>query len=152
MKLKWGIIAAGGIADRRMIPAMMASPVAEVVAVMDADMQTSCRVAEKYGIKHYYDNESDLLAHDEIDAVYIASPVYCHKKQAFMAADAKKHILLEKPIALNAAEAREIVDYCGQKGVRAAAGYIMRFGTMNREIKRLLSENKRKQYQARTAE
>ncbi len=137
-KLNWGIIAAGGIADRRMIPAMMKNEKTHIVAVMDASIQTAQKIAQKYGVDYYYDNEDALLKHDEIDAVYIASPVYCHKQQAFKAADAGKDILLEKPIALNAKEADEIVNYCREKGVRIAAGFMMRFSTMHRKIKELI--------------
>ncbi len=139
-KLKWGILAAGGIADRRMLPAMKKFSGAQIVAVMDSDITAAKRVASKYGIDNYYDKAEELLAHKEIDAVYIASPVYCHKDQAMMAADAGKHILLEKPIALNAEQAQEIVDYCRKKNVRLAAGFMMRFATMHRKIKEMLDE------------
>lgn len=137
-KLNWGIIAAGGIADRRMIPAMMKNEKAHIVAVMDSSAQKAKEIAQKYGVEYCYDNEDELLKHDEIDAIYIASPVYCHKQQAFKAADAGKDILLEKPIALDAKEAEEIVSYCKEKGVRLAAGFMMRFSTMHRKIKELI--------------
>jgi predicted dehydrogenase len=139
-KRKWGILAAGGIADRRMLPVMKKFSGAQVIAVMDSDIATAKRVASKYDIENYYDNEEELLAHEEIDAVHIASPVCYHKSQAIMAADAGKHILLEKPIALNAKEAQEIVDYCKKKNVRLAAGFMMRFATMHRKIKEMLDE------------
>ena len=123
-----------------MLPAMKKFSGAQVVAVMDSDITAAKRAASKYDIDYYYDNEEELLAHKEIDAVYIASPVFCHKAQAMMAADAGKHILLEKPIALNAEEAKEIVDYCAKKNVRLAAGFMMRFATMHRKIKEMLDE------------
>ncbi len=137
-KLNWGIIAAGGIADRRMLPAMVKNEKANIIAVMDTDLKVAERVAQKYGVENFYDNEDELLALDRVDTIYIASPVYCHKEQAFKAADAGKNILLEKPIAMNAAEAQEIVDYCKDKGVRLAAGFMMRFSTMHRKIKELI--------------
>lgn len=139
-KLKWGVIAAGGIADRRMIPAMKKTPESELIAVMDADSSTAKRVAEKYDVPNYYDNVDDLLANEEIEAVYIASPVFCHKEQALKAADAGKHILLEKPIAMNADEAIEIVKYCKKKNVRLATGFMMRFATLHQKMKQMLSE------------
>lgn len=139
-KLKWGVIAAGGIADRRMIPAMIKTPESELIAVMDADGNTAKRVADKYDVPHYYDNVDDLLANNEIEAVYIASPVFCHKEQAIKAADAGKHILLEKPIAMNASDAEEVVEYCKKKNVRLAAGFMMRFATLHQRIKQMLDE------------
>ena len=69
-----------------------------------------------------------MLADPEIDAVYIASPVVLHAKQAMAAADAGKHILIEKPLAMTAEEGQKVVDYCESKGVKIAAGLMMRFG------------------------
>lgn len=139
-RLKWGIIGAGGIADRRMIPAMMASPETDLLAVMDINAAKAEDVALRYGIAHWYDNMEALLDMQEIEAVYIASPVYCHKEQVFAAADAGKHILLEKPVAMNADEAREMVEHCKKRQVKMAAGFMMRFATLHQKLKRLLEE------------
>ena len=102
MKIKWGVIGCGGIADRRTLPGMMLSDKVELVAVMDANIEAAEKCKEKYGAKYAFDKFEDVLAVPEIDAVYIASPVFFHKEQAIAAAKAKKHILLEKPVALKA--------------------------------------------------
>lgn len=142
MKIKWGVIGCGGIADRRTIPGMMLAENAELVAVMDANIDAANRVKEKYGARYAFDKEEDLLALEEIQAVYIASPVFCHKKQALMAARAGKHILLEKPMALTSAESEEIKEVCRQAGVKLGVGLMMRFGAYHQEMKRLVSEGK----------
>ena len=100
MKVKWGVIGAGGIADRRTIPGMMLAGNAELVAVMEVDKELAEGIRAKYSAKRAYNNVDDLLADQEIDAVYIASPVVFHKEQAIKAARAKKHILIEKPVAI----------------------------------------------------
>ena len=105
MKIKWGVIGCGGIADRRTIPGMIESDNVELVAVMDANLDAAKRVAAKYNVDNAFDNYDYLLAMDEIQAVYIASPVFCHKEQCIAAAKAKKHIFLEKPMGLSVAEA-----------------------------------------------
>ncbi len=87
-KVRWGVIGAGGIADRRTIPGMMLANNAELVAVMEIDRQQANRLKEKYGAKRAYDSEAELLADSEVDAVYIASPVVLNAKQAKMAAGA----------------------------------------------------------------
>ena len=115
MKIKWGVIGCGGIADRRTLPGMMLCENAELIAVMDANKDAADRCKEKYNAKYAFDNIEELLALDEIEAVYIASPVFCHKEQAMAAADAKKHILIEKPVGITAAEAKEIAEYCKNK-------------------------------------
>ena len=117
-KLRWGVIGAGGIADRRAIPGLMKCDNAELVAVMELDLQVSRDLCEKYHAKRAYDKELDLLKDPEVDAVYIASPVKFHAEQAKMAADHGKHILIEKPLAMTSAEGQSILDYCENKGVK----------------------------------
>ncbi len=138
-KVKWGVIGCGGIADRRTIPGMMLSDEVELVAVMDANMEAAQRVKEKYGAKYAFDKEEDLLALDEVECVYIASPVFCHKKQAELAAKAKKHILIEKPVGLTAAEAEEIAAICEAEGVKLGVGFMMRFHAWHQKIKELIA-------------
>ena len=87
-KLRWGVIAAGGIADRRTIPGLMHARNAALTAVMEVDMALAERIRAKYGAPRAYDSEAALLADPEVDAVYIASPVWLHARQTRMAADA----------------------------------------------------------------
>ena len=141
-KIRWGVIGAGGIADRRTIPGMMLCENAELVAVMEINMELAEKIRSKWNCKKAYDNETDLLADPEIDAVYIASPVVCHARQAIAAADAGKHILIEKPLALTAEEGEQVVRYCEKKGVQIAVGLMMRFGTHVQEMKKAVAENK----------
>ncbi|MBO5929230.1 MAG: Gfo/Idh/MocA family oxidoreductase [Clostridia bacterium] len=138
MKIKWGVIGCGGIADRRTLPGMMLANNAELVAVMDANKEAAERCKEKYQAKYAFDSIEELLALDEIQAVYIASPVFCHKEQAFAAAKAKKDILIEKPVGLTAAEAEEIAAFCEAQGVKLGVGFMMRFHAYHQEIKKLV--------------
>lgn len=141
-KLRWGVIGAGGIADRRTIPGMMLARNAELVAVMELQMDHALRLRDKYGAKCAYDNEEALLADPEVDAVYIATPIVCHARQAKLAADYKKDILIEKPLAMTSAEGQEVIDYCTSKGVRIAAGFMMRFGAHVMNMKKAIAEGK----------
>ena len=99
MKVKWGVIGAGGIADRRTIPGLLLAKNAELAAVMEVNMELAEILRAKYGAKKAYDNIDSLLADNGVDAVYIATPVIYHKKQIIKAARAKKHILVEKPVS-----------------------------------------------------
>lgn len=141
-KLRWGVIGAGGIADRRTIPGMMKANNAELIAVMEINMELAEKLRAKWNAKRAYDNEADLLADPEIDAVYIASPVGLHARQAKMAADAGKHILIEKPLAMTSEEGQEVIDYCEKKGVKIAAGLMMRFGAYVQAMKKAVAEGK----------
>ncbi len=141
-RVKWGVIGCGGIADRRTIPGMMLAENAELVAVMDANAEAAARVKEKYGAKYAFDKMEDLLALDEIEAVYIASPVFCHKEQAFAAARAKKDILIEKPVGLSVAEAEEIAAFCKSEGVKLGVGFMMRFHAYHQKMRELVQSGK----------
>ena len=141
-KVRWGVIGAGGIADRRTIPGMMLCDNAELVAVMEINMELAEKCRAKWGCKKAYDKEADLLADPEIDAVYIASPVFLHAKQAMAAADAGKHILIEKPLAMTSEEGQNVIDHCKKKGVLIAAGLMMRFGSYVQAMKKAVAEGK----------
>lgn len=141
-KLRWGMLGAGGIADRRTLPGMMLAENAELIAVMEINGALAEKLRAKYGAKRAYTSDEALLDDPEIDAVYIASPVVLHARQAKLAADRGKHILLEKPLAMTAGEAQEVVDYCAAKGVQIAAGFMMRFGACVQAMKRAISEGR----------
>lgn len=141
-KVRWGVIGAGGIADRRTIPGMMLCDNAELVAVMEINMELAEKCRAKWNCKRAYDTEAGLLADPEVDAVYIASPVVLHARQAMAAADAGKHILIEKPLAMTSEEGQKVVDYCEAKGVKIAAGLMMRFGSYVQEMKKAIAAGK----------
>lgn len=134
-KIRWGVIGAGGIADRRTLPGMMDCAEAELIAVMEINPELAESLRKKYGAKRAYVSDEALLQDPEIDAVYIASPVVLHARQAMMAADYGKHILIEKPLALTSDEGRRVIEYCDSKKVRIAAGFMMRFGTCIQQMR-----------------
>ena len=141
-KLRWGVIGAGGIADRRTIPGMLQAQNAELVAVMEIRQDFAEQLKQKHGARRAYAREEDLLRDPEVDAVYIASPVVEHARQARLAADYRKHILLEKPVAMTSAEGRQVLDYCVQRGVQIGAGLMMRFGSHVRNMKNAIAQGK----------
>jgi len=142
MKVKWGVIGAAGIADRRTLPGLMQAKNAELVAVMEVNMELAERIRAKYNAKRAYDNVDDLLKDEEVEAVYIASPVAFHKEQAIKAAKAKKHILIEKPIALTAKDGEEVLEVCKNEGVLIAAGFMMRFHAYHQKMKEIIESGK----------
>lgn len=141
-RVRFGVIGAGGIADRRTIPAMIESDKAELIAVMDINGQAAEKVREKYHAKRAYTIDTDLVKDPEVDAVYIASPVEMHARQACLAADYGKHILIEKPLAMTSLEGQSVIGYCKGRNVLIAAGFMMRFGSYVMEMKRFIAEKK----------
>ena len=141
-KLRFGVIGAGGIADRRTIPGMMLAENAVLTAVMGPNLERTEKIRDKYGAKRAYDKEEDLLNDPEVDAVYIATPISEHARQAKLAADHGKHILIEKPLAMTADEGESVVKYCEERNIKIAAGFMMRFGSHVMNMKKALSDGK----------
>lgn len=137
-KVKWGVIGAGGIANRRTIPGMIIANNAELVAVMEVNMELAEQIRTKYSAKRAYDNIDAILADNEIDAVYIATPVEFHKEQAIKAAKSKKHILIEKPVGLTVEEGKEVAEICNKEGVLIAVGLMMRFHSYHQKMKEII--------------
>ena len=141
-KLRFGVIGAGGIADRRTIPGMMLAENAVLTAVMGPNLERTEKIRAKYGARRAYDKEEDLLRDPEVDAVYIATPISEHARQARLAADYGKHILIEKPLAMTADEGESVVKYCAERNIKIAAGFMMRFGSHVMSMKKALAEGK----------
>ena len=138
MKVAWGVIGCGGIADRRTLPGMMLAENAELAAVMDTNKKAAQTCKEKYGARYAFDKAEDLLFLDEIQAVYIASPVFCHKEQGLLGAKAKKHIVLEKPVGLSVEEAKEIAAICEAEGVKLGVAFMMRFHSYHQKMQEII--------------
>jgi len=126
-KLKWGVIGAGGIADRRTLPGLTKAYNAELTAVMEIEQGFSDKLAAKYGADKAYTCHRELLGDKNVEAVYIASPVVLHYEQARDALNAGKHVLIEKPLALSVAQGDELVDLADKNNLIFAAGFMMRF-------------------------
>ena len=135
-RVNFGVIGAGGIAYRKTIPGMLKARNCRLVAVMDPLGVE--RVAGEFGVSRAYAKEADLLADPELQAVYIASPVYCHAHEIIMAAEAGKHILCEKPLCLNLKQAKEAVAACRKHKVLLQEGYMMKFHGAHAKIKELI--------------
>ncbi|MHB9035730.1 MAG: Gfo/Idh/MocA family protein [Armatimonadota bacterium] len=138
--VKWGIIGCGGIARRRVIPALGECKNSSVVAVMDVDKTATDEVAAQIGARGYY-SEVDLLADPEVQAIYIATPVFLHHKQALQAAAAGKHILVEKPIALTVSETEEIIAACKKAGVFLTEGYMMKHHALHVKAREMVQSD-----------
>lgn len=141
-KVKWGVVGAGGIADRRTIPGMMLANNAELVAVMEINMELAEKLRAKYNAKYAYDNAMDLINNPEVEAVYIASPVLNHVEPAIACARAGKHLLCEKPIAISTDLGYQVIEECKKAGIKAATGFMMRYGAYHMAMKKLIEEGK----------
>lgn len=125
-KLRWGILGVANIAKHSVIPGIQQSDTGVVVAIASRDEQKASAAAEQLSIPKAYGSYEALLADEEVDAVYIPLPNHLHKEWTIRAAEAGKHVLCEKPIALNAAEAEEMALACERAGVLLAEAFMYR--------------------------
>lgn len=135
--MKWSIIGAGGIADRRTIPALLKEEGSELVAVMDRVPEVARAVGEKYGVP-YFTDEEEMLAAIPSDAVYIGTPVFCHKRQIEIAIAYGRHIFVEKPIAMNAEEGAALLEACRAAGLQLTVGYMMKYHSLHEKAKEII--------------
>jgi predicted dehydrogenase len=139
-KLGWGVIGAGGIADRRTIPeGILPAKNAKLVAVMSPTPLKVQAIGAKYGVPAY-DSTDALLADTAVEAVYIASPNYLHKEHCIAAARAGKHILCEKPLAMNTREADSIISACEKARVKLGVGFMMRFHAYHEHLRKMIDK------------
>lgn len=136
--INWGVIGCGGIAYRRTIPeGLTKARNARLISVMDVDPNKAKEVGERFEVEYYTDIE-DILNDSRIQAVYIATPVYLHKEQAIKSAMAGKHILCEKPLALNSKEGETIIEACKKNNVKLGVGYMMRFHSLHNKAREMI--------------
>jgi predicted dehydrogenase len=138
-KLRWGLIGCGDISRKRVAPALRDIPECEIVAVSRARADLAEAFAKEFGAKRWYDDWRDLIADDEIDAVYIATPVYLHAEQTVAAAEAEKHVLCEKPMAMNPGECEQMIAACDFNGVALGVAYYRRFYPVIRRVKEIVA-------------
>src|SRR3954471_3429584 len=108
-KLRWGILGTGNIASR-FASQLPASATGEPAAVGSRSQASADAFGDKYGIPHRHASYEDLLADDTVDAVYIATPHPLHPEWAIKAAEAGKHVLCEKPLAINRSWAAAMIE------------------------------------------
>lgn len=109
-KISWGILSTAKIGVEKVIPAIQAADNSTVKAIASRDASKANKAAEELGIPTSYGSYEDLLADSTIDAIYNPLPNHLHVPKTIQALEAGKHVLCEKPIALNAEEAQELLD------------------------------------------
>lgn len=125
---KIGIAVIGtGFGQKVHIPAFQAHHRTEIVAIYHRDIEKAKTIALANNIPHACDNLSDILCIPEVDAVSISTPPFLHYEMAKAALNAGKHILLEKPVTLNVAEAKELYELANNKEVIATVDFEFRF-------------------------
>ncbi|MFD2610940.1 Gfo/Idh/MocA family protein [Paenibacillus gansuensis] len=125
-KLRWGVIGCAGIAVNSVIPGIRQSATGEVTAIASRGLQKAEETAAKLDIPKAYGSYEELIEDPNIDAVYIPLPNHLHMEWSIRAMEAGKHVLCEKPIALNEAEAQRMADVSRRTGKHLAEAFMYR--------------------------
>ncbi|MEK3723456.1 Gfo/Idh/MocA family protein [Paenibacillus sp. FSL H8-0034] len=137
-KLRWGVLGCAGIAKRAVIPGIQQSQTGEVAAIASRNEDNARKTAEQFQIPTAYGSYEALLNDETLDAIYIPLPNHLHKEWTIKAAQAGKHVLCEKPIALDATEAAEMVAACEQAGVKLVEAFMHRHHPRYAMIKEII--------------
>jgi predicted dehydrogenase len=133
-----GVIGVGGISGQVHLPGLHLAPQAEIVALCDSDLTRLQQRAQEYHVSHIFTHYEELLDHPAVDAVVIATPTLLHAPIALAAIAAGKHVLVEKQLAMNYAEALHMYEAAQQAGVRHMTAFTYRFVPAMRYLKHLL--------------
>lgn len=137
-KLRWGILSTADIGMTKVTPAIQRAHNSEVVAISSRSLDRVREAAAKLDIPNAYGSYEEMLAADDVNAVYIPLPNDLHAEWTMKAAAAGKHILCEKPLAMTSAQAEEMVRFCDSAGVKLAEAFMYRLHPTWVEARRLV--------------
>jgi predicted dehydrogenase len=141
-KIKWGILSTANIGVKRVIPAIIAGDRGSIVAVASRDARKAAGIAAQFNIPRSYDTYQALLDDAEIDAIYNPLPNHLHVEWTVKALEAGKHVLCEKPIALDAGQAQAIVAARDRSGKRVVEAFMVRFHPQWHRVRELVREGR----------
>ncbi len=136
--VSWGVLGVAGIAVDKVIPAMQRSELSPVRAIASRSEGKAEEAAAALGIAKAYASYEALLADPDIEAVYIPLPNHLHAEWTEKAADAGKHVLCEKPVAMSSDQARHMIESCDRARVKFMEAFMYRLHPLWIEAKRMV--------------
>src|SRR3984893_10034887 len=125
-KVRWGVLSTADIAIEKVLPAMQQGEYCEIAAIASRRLEKAQAAAKRLGIPKAYGSYEELLADPAIDAVYNPLPNHLHVPWSIRCAQAGKHVLCEKPIAMSADEARGLIAARDAAGVKIGEAFMAR--------------------------
>ncbi len=138
--LRFGILSTAKIGRELVVPAIQDAENCVVTAVASRDLARAREMADRFSIPHAFGSYEEMLASDTIDAVYIPLPTSQHVEWSIKAADAGKHVLCEKPIALKAAEIDSLIAARDRNKVLVSEAYMVVYTPVWKKVRELLAE------------
>ena len=138
--VRWGIIGCGDVTEVKSGPGLQKAEGSELVAVMRRDAARARDYAQRHGVPRWYEDADALIADDDVDAVYIATPPDSHLEYTRCAAAAGKPVYVEKPMARTGVECEQMVQACTEAGVRLFVAYYRRRLPIHLRVESLLED------------
>ncbi|MBW2604864.1 MAG: Gfo/Idh/MocA family oxidoreductase [Deltaproteobacteria bacterium] len=140
--IKWGILGNAAIARKCVIPAIFSSSNGRLHALASRNLKRSEILAKKYNITRLYSKYESVIEDKQVDIVYIPLPNHLHKEWTIKALEAGKHVLCEKPLACNTAEAIKMARVASKNGLHLMEALMYRFHPRSKTIHKLVSQGK----------
>lgn len=137
-KIRYGIIGFGAFAERTIASAIRESSNSELVAIQKRSLTVAKEKAQAFHITHAFDSVEALVQHPDVDAVFIVSANSQHAPATITAARSGKHVLVEKPMAMNAVEAETMIETCKKNNVKLMVGHMVRLSPLVLRMKELI--------------
>ncbi len=140
--LYWGTIGCGDVVERKGGPPLFGIEGCELVAVMRRDAEKAADYARRNHVPRWYDSVDDILADEQINAIYVATPDPEHEWGTIRSAEAGKHVLVEKAMATSTAACDRMIEACDKAGVILAVAYYRRCYPSILRAKELIDKGK----------
>lgn len=137
-KVRWGLVGPGRIVVNQIAPALVSSATSEVIACAASSREKAEIFGDRFGVPRRYADFRDLVRDPEVDVVFVATPNDLHYPVVIAAADAGKHVLCEKPLAMRVEEGQAMVAACHRAGVLLRVGFYIRLEAIMVRIRALL--------------
>ncbi|CAN7160940.1 Gfo/Idh/MocA family oxidoreductase [Pararhizobium sp. LjRoot235] len=138
--LRFGILSTAKIGRELVVPAIQDAENCVVAAIASRELSKAREMADRFSVPHAFGSYEEMLASDLIDAVYIPLPTSQHIEWTIRAADAGKHVLCEKPIALKASEIGAVIEARDRNKVLISEAYMVTYSPVWRKVRSLLQE------------
>lgn len=139
-KINWGIIGCGDVTEIKSGPAFNKVKNSSLVAVMRRDAAKAKDYAQRHNVSKWYDDANSLIKDPDVNAIYIATPPSSHEQYTIAALSAGKPAYVEKPMAVNAATAKNMMNVAKEKNIKLVIAHYRREQPMFKKIKQLLAE------------
>ena len=137
-EFRWAVVGMGRHSRQYVLPGIGSSARGALAAIVTSDPDSARRFVEPWGAPRIHETFEAVLADAEVDGILLSTPNHVHHRQVLAAADAGKHVLCEKPLALSADEAAEMVHRCLAAGVVLGTGFHLRHNEVHREAREVI--------------